>query len=104
MSIRLVMRARESESSKQYAHNLNFYSKTITSYRVSDYLEDHILVYWPNKDSVSVVHTKYIIEPNPPIIGESCLVKTLRKMHSGVIAEIGKLNSALFYKLYSIQL
>ena len=50
--------------------------------------DDHVLVYWPDEDSVSVIPLSSIADP-PAVVGESCQVRIGRKMFKAVTMKIG---------------
>ena len=50
--------------------------------------DDHTLVYWPDKDSVSVIPLSSIANP-PAAVGKGCQVKIGRKTFKAVTMKIG---------------
>ena len=51
--------------------------------------DDHVLVYWPEEDCVSVVAFSSIAGSSPPTIAQVCKVRIGKKEHKGVTMEIG---------------
>lgn len=58
------------------------------------FLEQFILVYWPDEDCVSVVSEESVEGTND--MGEPCAVKLGKKVYSGRTAAIGKLGGLLW--------
>lgn len=50
---------------------------------------DYVLVYWPEEDCVSVVPTKNVVDPCPPILEETCTVQTAKKTYTGITVAMG---------------
>ena len=50
--------------------------------------DDHVLVYWPDEDSLSVIPLSRIADP-PAAVGEGCQVRIGRKTFKAVTMEIG---------------
>ena len=51
--------------------------------------DDHVLVFWPEEDCVSVVALSSIAGSCPPTVGQLCKVRIGKKEHKGVTMEIG---------------
>ena len=52
-------------------------------------IDDHVLVYWPVEDCVSVVPLTSIISPLSPAVHQFCQVRIGKKSPKGVTMEIG---------------
>ena len=47
------------------------------------------LVYWTDEDCASVVHTKNVIDPCPPVLEKTCTVKTAKKIYTSIAVAMG---------------
>lgn len=67
------------------------YSAYFNARRARAYLpaDDHVLVYWPEEDCVSVVALSIIADSYPTTVGQVCKVRIGKKEHEGVAMEIG---------------
>ena len=52
---------------------------------------DFVLVYLSEEDCVSVVPTRNVVDPCPPVIEETCTVQTAKKTYTGIAVAMGTL-------------
>ena len=65
------------------------YVRTGSRAYLSPYTDDHVLVFWPEEDCVSVVELTDITAPCRPVVGQYCQVRFGRKEYKGVTMELG---------------
>ena len=101
MTLRLVLKVTQEEAGKQclaYAAKetiiRSFYVRTLRTLvpaRVRIYLpiDDHVLVYWPEEDCMSVVALTSITAPCPPAVGQDwvCVQVTYGSKYGALMGE-----------------
>ena len=80
------MGLRSQRSCSTYSPSL--YVRMYRSACVSPCTDDHILVFWPEEDCVSVVELTNITAPCP-VVDQYCPVRFGRKEYKGVTMELG---------------